>query len=117
MHTYSKEEIADLLEKRLPDWEYADGSLLRTYNTQGWKSALVLASTIGHLAEVAWHHPELRLHYSKVEVHLHTHSENGITELDFELAEKIEQVIGWVPPEGSSLSGTPDDPKYRHLKL
>jgi 4a-hydroxytetrahydrobiopterin dehydratase len=39
---------------------------------------------------------------------LMTHSEGGITDKDFALAKKIEEVVYWRPEEGSVLEGTPN---------
>ena len=63
---------------------------------------------IAFLAEAAWHHPDLNVSWAKVTVKLMTHSENGITAKDFELARKIEDVALWRPAEGSALEGTPN---------
>jgi hypothetical protein len=46
--------------------------------------------------------------WAKVTVKLKTHSENGITGRDFELARQIEQTVLWRPSEGSALEGTPN---------
>jgi hypothetical protein len=48
-------------------------------------------------------------------VDLSTHSANGITDKDFELARKIEDTVQWRPAAGSALEGTPDDPCFRYL--
>jgi hypothetical protein len=43
--------------------------------TAGWKGTLMVVNTIGHLAEVAWHHPDMSLAFSKVQmIRLATHS-------------------------------------------
>ncbi|MNG29776.1 hypothetical protein D3C84_1152640 [compost metagenome] len=46
------------------------------------------------------------------------HAGKGVTERDFELARKIEEVLMWQPAaeEGSALEGTPDDPRFKYLK-
>ena len=71
------------------------------------------AGAVAHLAEAAWHHPELVLNYSSLEVRLNTHSAGGITDKDFELARRIEALVGWRPgAEGGPLEGVPDDVGY-----
>lgn len=47
---------------------------------------------VGLLAEKADHHPELWNSYNKVKVQLTTHSSGGLSEKDFDLALKIEQI-------------------------
>jgi 4a-hydroxytetrahydrobiopterin dehydratase len=78
----------------------------------------MVVNTIGHLAEAAWHHPDLAVSYAFVIVKLMTHSVKGVTELDFALARKIEEVIQWQPGlEGGALPGTPsDDQRFRYIK-
>ncbi len=116
-HVYNETEISERLEQRLPLWFYRDEHIQREYYTNGWKSSMLIANTVGHLAEAAWHHPDLVISYSSVTVKLMTHSAKGITEKDFQLAQKIEEVVHWQPKgEGVALSGTPDDPRYAYIK-
>ena len=114
---YNEAEITGQLEKRLPLWFYGEGHIQREYRTSGWKGSMLLANAIGHLAEAAWHHPDLVVSYSSVTVKLMNHAAKGITEKDFQLAQKIEEVVYWQPKiEGSALDGTPDDPRYAYIK-
>lgn len=116
--TYSEEEIKARLEAELPKWYYEKGWIRRRYKTSGWKGTLMAINTIGHLAEAAFHHPDLSASYAFVIVKLMDHAAKGVTEKDFALARKIEEVIMWQPgaEEGSALEGTPDDPRFRYLK-
>ena len=116
--TLSDAELADRLARDLPRWRFEDGWIRRTYKTSGWKSTLMVINTVGHLAEAAWHHPDLTASYAWVEVRLQTHSAKGITEKDVALARKIEEVISWQPGlEGGALEGTPgDDPRFAYIK-
>ena len=78
----------------------------------------MVVNTIGHLAEAAWHHPDLTVSYAFVNVKLMNHAAKGITAKDFELARKIEEVVMWQPGADptSSLEGTPDDPRFKYIK-
>ena len=115
---YSPEEIRERLQAELPAWYFEDGWIRRKYRTSGWKSTLMVVNTVGHLAEAAWHHPDLTVSYAFVIVKLVTHSAKGITEKDFALARKIEEVVQWQPrKEGSVLEGTPnEDQRFKYLK-
>lgn len=115
---YSPEDIAARLKDELPHWYLEDGSIRRKYRTSGWKATLMAVNTVGHLAEAAWHHPELTVSYASVIVQLTTHSAHGVTALDFALARKIEEVLTWQPgrEEGAVLEGTPDDPRFSYLE-
>ena len=101
----------------LPGWERTGDAIRRTYATHGWKGTLMVVTTIGHLAEAAWHHPDLRVGYGEVEVTLTSHDAGGITERDLAMARKIEEVVMWRPgDEDGPLSGTPDDPRFAYIK-
>ena len=115
---YNEEEIQERLRNELPGWQFIEGHITRDYSVNGWKSTIVLASAIGHLAEIAWHHPDMHLSYGKVSVQLMTHSSGGISDKDFELAKKIEETVNWQPGENaeSALTGTPDDERYLYIK-
>jgi len=105
--TYSEDEIRSKLQE-LPGWYYEDTWIRRQYKTDGWPTTLMLVNQIGYVAEAAYHHPDLSVTWGKVTVKLKTHSENGITQRDFELARRIEQTVLWRPSEGSALEGTPN---------
>lgn len=115
---YSEPEIVAKLEKDLPHWRYENGWIRRKYKTHSWKSTLMVINTVGHLAEAAWHHPDIKASYAWVEVKLMTHLAKGITDKDFELARKIEEVVQWQPgKEGGALEGTPrTDQRFAYLK-
>ena len=66
----------------------------------------------------SWHDPDLRASYAFVEVKLQTPSAMGITDKDFELPRKIEDVVSWRPgKEGGALERTPvGDPRFAYIK-
>jgi 4a-hydroxytetrahydrobiopterin dehydratase len=97
--TYSDAEVEERLKKELPHWYLEDGWIRRKYKTNSWKGTLMVINTVGHLSEAAWHHPD-------------------ITDKDFALAKKIEDVVHWQPgKEESALEGTPaDDMRFAYIK-
>ncbi|HET7867453.1 MAG TPA: 4a-hydroxytetrahydrobiopterin dehydratase [Burkholderiaceae bacterium] len=112
------DEIRARLQRELPFWYLEDGSIRRKYRTEGWKGTLMVVNAVGHLAEASWHHPDLTVSYAFVIVKLNTHSSKGVTERDFALARRIEDLIQWQPAlEGGVLEGTPnDDQRFRYIK-
>jgi 4a-hydroxytetrahydrobiopterin dehydratase len=115
--TYTIEEIEGYLKNNLPNWYFENGWIRRKYKTSGWKGTLMVINTIGHLAEAAWHHPDISASYAFVIVKLQNHAAKGITEKDFSLAEKIESVVQWNPStENNTLEGTPEDPRFKYIK-
>lgn len=103
---YNEAEIGEKL-KGLPGWELRDGWIRRKYRTPGWPHTLMLANTIAFLSDAAYHHPDLSLGYAEVTVKLQTHRVKGITDNDFELARRIEDIATWKPPAGSPFEGYP----------
>jgi 4a-hydroxytetrahydrobiopterin dehydratase len=115
--TYSEEEINQRLQEELPNWVYENGWIRRKYKTHSWKGTMMVVNTIGHLAEVAWHHPDLSVSYAFVICKLMNHAAKGVTNKDFELAKKIEEVVLWQPAnEGGDLEGTPNDQRFAYLQ-
>jgi len=115
---YTEAEIESRLKDELPHWYYENGWIRRKIKTSGWKASLMVVTTVGHLAEKAWHHPDLTVSYAFVIVKLVTHSAKGITDKDFLLAKKIEEVVMWDAAETSQgvFEGTPDDPRFKYIK-
>jgi 4a-hydroxytetrahydrobiopterin dehydratase len=115
--TYTDEEVEARLKQELPHWYLENGWIRRKYKTSSWKSTLMVVNTVGHLAEAAFHHPDLTVSYAFVIVKLVNHAAKGITDKDFELARKIEEVVMWQPGlEEGALTGTPDDPRFKYIK-
>ena len=115
--TYTDTEVEERLRKDLPRWYLEKGSIRRKYKTNSWKGTLMVINTVGHLAEAAWHHPDIAASYAWVEVRLKNHAAKGITDKDFDLAKKIEDVVQWQPGrEGGALEGTPGDQRFAYIK-
>ena len=116
--TYADGEVEERLKAELPHWRLENGWIRRRYKTHGWKGTLMVINTVGHLSEAAFHHPDIAASYAWVEVKLMNHAAKGITDKDFELAKKIEEVVQWQPGlEGGALEGTPSgDQRFAYIK-
>lgn len=115
--TYGDADVKARLARDLPKWRLEGGHIRRKYETHSWKGTLMVINAIGHLAEAAWHHPEIAASYAWVEVALQNHAAGGITDKDFELAKKIEELVQWQPGKaGGALEGTPQDPASAYVK-
>jgi 4a-hydroxytetrahydrobiopterin dehydratase len=114
---YSDAEVEEKLKKELPHWTLERGWIRRKYRTNSWKGTLMVINTIGHLAETAWHHPDITASYAWVEVRLTNHAAKGITDKDFALAKRFDEVIQWQPgKDGGPFEGTPSDPRFAYIK-
>ncbi|MDE0309663.1 MAG: 4a-hydroxytetrahydrobiopterin dehydratase [Acidiferrobacterales bacterium] len=115
--TFDQATIERRLAEELPHWYYENGWIRRKYRTMGWKGTLMVINAVGHLAEAAWHHPDISASYAFVIVKLMNHAAKGVTEKDFELAKKIEEFVHWQPGlEDSALEGTPADQRFRYIR-
>jgi len=86
------EEINKKLQD-LPGWSLVDNSIQKEFTLKDFVDALGFLMKIGFLAEKLDHHPDLFLHsWNKVKIIISTHSEGGLTEKDFNLAEQIEKI-------------------------
>jgi len=81
---------------QVPGWvaEEADGHLrlTRTVKFKGFMPGVDLINRIAPIAEAEGHHPDLHLTYGSLRVDLWTHAAGGLTENDFVLAAKIDQI-------------------------
>ena len=78
---------------KLNGWQFQNNSIEKEYTLKDFKSALNFVNKLGEEAEKMDHHPDINIHsYNKVKITLSTHSEGGVTNKDFNLAEKIEKL-------------------------
>ena len=80
--------------KKIPGWELQDKEITRTFEFPAYLDGISFVDQIAKLAEDADHHPDIDIRWRKVHLLLTTHSAGGLTELDMELAEKIDAVYG-----------------------
>jgi 4a-hydroxytetrahydrobiopterin dehydratase len=87
------EELERLLEELDSGWRVVDGHHLeKEFEFEDWAGAQAFVNRVGDLAEEQGHHPDLHLSWGRVGVQLWTHKIDGITESDFVMAAKIEEV-------------------------
>ncbi|MHC5541783.1 4a-hydroxytetrahydrobiopterin dehydratase [Singulisphaera rosea] len=81
----------EILE-RMPtarDWEHRGDMLVRTWHFPSFRRALDFVNQVAALAEKNDHHPDIVLSYRQVRLELSTHSDGGLTPLDFSFASEI----------------------------
>jgi len=86
------QQLADL-QKQLSGWEVAkEHHLTKKYTFPDFRQALAFVNKVGDIAEEQGHHPNICFTWGKVEITIYTHAINGLTESDFILAAKIDQL-------------------------
>jgi 4a-hydroxytetrahydrobiopterin dehydratase len=72
-------------------WKIIDNHhLTKTYKFPDFVQALAFVNRVGAIAEAANHHPDIELSWGKVVVKTFTHTTNGLTKKDYDLATKID---------------------------
>jgi 4a-hydroxytetrahydrobiopterin dehydratase len=89
MAVLSGEEIESRLKSLGGGWEHYGNSLRREYKFDDFSGAVDFVNKLTPVANEMNHHPDLFVSWGLVRVSLINHSEHGITEKDFELAEKL----------------------------
>jgi len=88
-----KGQELESLARQVPGWTVVkEHHLNRTYTFPDFRAALAFVNRVGELAEQQGHHPDLVLAWGRVEVTIWTHKIDGLTESDFILAAKIDQL-------------------------
>lgn len=76
----------------LEGWDLAEGKLHRERRFGSFGAAFRFMTAVAAEAEALDHHPEWFNVYDRVEVWLTTHDAGGLTELDFELAARMDRL-------------------------
>jgi len=86
------EEIEPLL-RQLEGWEAVEEHhLLKAYKFTNFADALSFVNRVGHVAEQEGHHPDIEFGWGYARIKIYTHAIGGLSESDFILAAKIDEV-------------------------
>ena len=91
MAALSNEAIQQGLAK-MQGWSYQGKELHKKFTFKSFLPGIEFVNKIAQAAESAGHHPDITINYNVVGISLSTHSEGGVTEKDFDLASKIDQI-------------------------
>ena len=92
IHKLSEAEIRTRVSA-MQGWELAAGKLQKTFTFSSFVHAFGFMSSVALLAEAMNHHPDWSNVYSRVIIALNTHDVGGISDLDFILAKKIDELV------------------------
>ena len=94
-----KGEDLSTLQKQVDRWNIIEEHhITMTFKFPDFREALKFVNRVGELAEEQGHHPDISLAWGRVEITTWTHQINGLTESDFILAAKIDQLHKSYPP-------------------
>jgi 4a-hydroxytetrahydrobiopterin dehydratase len=93
MATLSDEEIEQRLSA-VGEWRREDGAAIaRDLKFDDFRAAVAFVNEVAEAAEAANHHPDILIHgWNKVRLTLSTHSAGGLTDADFRLAARIDEL-------------------------
>ena len=75
---------------KVKSWKKKGASVTRQFEFQDFVVAMKFVNQVARVAEAAAHHPDIDIRWNKVTLTLATHSEGGLTQKDFDLAQKID---------------------------
>ena len=85
----TENEIAESLSG-LEGWGQEGNNIVNQFKFNDFIEAMGFVTKVAILAERMDHHPDILIEYNKVTITLSTHSEGGLTEKDFNLANEIQ---------------------------
>ena len=86
------EEIDDAL-KRCPEWEAEGNAITRSIEFEDYMDGIDFVNDLADIATEAQHYPEIDIRDCKVTLRLRSEDAGGVTEIDLELASRIDNVI------------------------
>ena len=92
MKAFSKDEVTSFLKLNLKNWTFEEAGIKREFKFKNFVGAFSFMTAAALEAEKMDHHPDWSNGYNRVTVILNTHSANGITQMDFDLAKKMDEL-------------------------
>ncbi len=95
-----KQNMSELLDendltaalKKCPEWEYEKKSITRTVEFEEFMDAIDFVNDLAEIADEAQHYPDILIRHTKVTLRLTTDDEGGVTNLDIELAQRVDNL-------------------------
>jgi 4a-hydroxytetrahydrobiopterin dehydratase len=88
----SPEQTSELLP-HVSSWTLRDERLARAFAFRDFAEAMKFVNAMAAVAEAEGHHPDFCIHWNRVEVTIWTHAVGGLTENDFVLAAKVDELL------------------------
>ncbi len=81
--------------QELKEWSLEGSALMKEYSFPDFKETMIFVNNVAELAENMQHHPSFLVNYDQVRITITTHSEGGLTDLDFALAKAIDELASF----------------------
>jgi len=87
-------EEAEEMALQVPGWELEENRLIRRFRFKDFREAMVFVNRVADLAEGEGHHPDIYISWNRVRLELTTHAIKGLSENDFIIASKVNDLGG-----------------------
>jgi len=88
---FDNNQIKDHL-KQVKNWKIKKDKLYKEFKFKNFLESLKFVNEVGKVAELEQHHPDLAFGWGYCNITLYTHALNGLSENDFIVAAKIDQI-------------------------
>jgi 4a-hydroxytetrahydrobiopterin dehydratase len=90
----NEEQARKLMPELEQDWMLIDGGrmLARTLSFKDFVAAMKFVNKVAEIAEEEQHHPDMSISYNTLSIELMTHAIDGLSENDFIVAAKIDEI-------------------------
>jgi 4a-hydroxytetrahydrobiopterin dehydratase len=78
--------------QRLPGWRRRGNQIVKTFTREDFARAMTFLNEVADAAEAAGHHPDIDIRWNRVTLALSSHIEGGLTDRDFQLAARIQEL-------------------------
>ncbi len=94
MPPLKEEEISEYRKLIDKDWKVIDGKkIIKDYAFVNYKHTIDFVNKVADLAEAEGHHPVMHVSYGMIQIELWTHAIDGLSENDFIMAAKIDELM------------------------
>ncbi len=87
------QEQAERMLAEVRNWTLANNTLAREFLCKNFREAMAFVNKVADVAEGQGHHPDIYISYKTVRLTLTTHKINGLSQNDFIMAARIDQLL------------------------
>lgn len=88
----SKNDVEKFLIK-IPNWELKGKKISRNFSFDDFEQSMKFVNKVAQIAESEGHHPDIHIHWNHVILELWTFAMDGLSENDFIMASKIDDLV------------------------
>jgi len=94
---------AEASRRDVPDWSPEGATISREFRFNDFREAMAFVNKVAGVAEEQGHHPDIFISYKSVRLSLTTHKISGLSQNDFIMAARIDQLYAGPRPDKANL--------------